>query len=256
MGRGPDACLRDPTGVQPPVWTCRKFSGKKISFPLVDRVDARAPSFGLTQPCPRISVRLTVFLNPDPEGPVRRPGTGKSCCAKGRANPSPPRASCEFKTWGIYGLDILDPEMSLQGSERPETISMTIFFRSQGSCGKAPTPHPHPTRTCFWSSPHASLGAKLCCPQRLSHFHQNKTKQNAGRETQAQLPAALTAPTSLPGSSTTSHLGVPEGPWLWFSLERSLPFCRALASFGNVGVLRVSPCRVEARSAVTCERVS
>lgn len=169
------------------------------------------------------------------------------------ANPSPEQASCEFETRGIYGLEILDPEMSLQGSERPEPVSMTIFFRSQGSGGQAPAPPPFPpTRICFQRSPHPSgLGAKLSCPQRLSHFNQNKTKLRQRDPSSAptslpdlQLPAALTAPTS-PLSSSASPLGGPEGPWLWFSLRRPLPLCTALTSLGNVGA-RGAPCRAEA----------
>lgn len=54
---------------------------------------------------------------------VGRPWSRKWCDVKGYTNPALYRPS-ESQTWGIYRLQILDPEMFLQGPERPELVSL------------------------------------------------------------------------------------------------------------------------------------
>lgn len=151
------------------MWTFQKLFAKSF-VPLFDQIPSRAPSLGLLLALSPADV----FLNPGPD--VRAGGhRAGSCAAEGWANPGPAQASCEFETGRIYGLEILDPEMSLQGSERPEPIPTTPSFRSQGSRG-CPPPPPGKLASSVCCVRQASE-AELSCPLRFSHFQAKQCRR-------------------------------------------------------------------------------
>lgn len=190
-----------------------------------------------------LSLNLSVYRNPsdnlsEPWPRLRacwRPWSREVGVMGRLYKPSPVQASpSESQTRGIYRLQILDPEMFLQGPQRPGGFHDSFFFdvRSEGH------PHHRPSKCLvlaasvgFWKTSFSMHGDLLT----FKAVHPSTASPSCSQQPCPSLQLPPPPPTPHPADASQ---GAPKEPWLWSS-RGSACSIQSFSSFSKPGGLKV-----------------